>query len=114
MRSLSTGQPLSSYVFVSGPVSPLRLILDRSNSVQAMSDGLSNEELFQLTKIDPWWLSQLRELFDIQTWARTKKLTELGKEDMNSLKSKGFSDSQIARYTGGWVQFASKVDQWST
>ncbi|MEW5307481.1 MAG: hypothetical protein WDW36_009875 [Sanguina aurantia] len=66
---------------------------------QAMSDGLSNEELFQLTKIDPWWLSQLRELFDIQTWARTKKLTELGKDDMTSLKSKGFSDSQIARYT---------------
>lgn len=65
-----------------------------------MSDGLSNEELFQLTKIDPWWLAQLRELYDIQLWARTKKLTELNAEDMTSLKQKGFSDSQIARYTG--------------
>jgi hypothetical protein len=33
-----------------------------------MEDGLTNEELFDLTKIDPWWLAQLRELFDVTTW----------------------------------------------
>lgn len=66
-----------------------------------MSEGITNDELYQLTKIDPWWLTQLRELFDIQTWARTKRLPDLTKEDFTNLKSKGFSDSQLARYTGG-------------
>lgn len=40
-----------------------------------MEEGLSNEELFELTKIDPWWLAQLRELFDITNWLKAKQLT---------------------------------------
>lgn len=37
-----------------------------SHSSQAMEEGLTNDELFELTKIDPWWLAQLRELFDVR------------------------------------------------
>lgn len=29
---------------------------------QAFEDGMTKEELFELTKIDPWWLAQLEEL----------------------------------------------------
>lgn len=29
---------------------------------QAFEDGMSKEELFELTNIDPWWLAQLEEL----------------------------------------------------
>ncbi|KAG2424433.1 hypothetical protein HXX76_014486 [Chlamydomonas incerta] len=67
---------------------------------QAMEEGLTNDELFELTKIDPWWLAQLRELFDVSLWLKEKKLTDIGAEDMTWVKQKGFSDSQIARYTG--------------
>ncbi len=40
-----------------------------------MEEGLSNEDLFELTKIDPWWLAQLRELFDITNWLKARQLT---------------------------------------
>jgi hypothetical protein len=29
---------------------------------QAFEDGMTKEELFELTAIDPWWLAQLEEL----------------------------------------------------
>ncbi|GLI71204.1 hypothetical protein VaNZ11_016323 [Volvox africanus] len=67
---------------------------------QAMEEGLSDAELFELTKIDPWWLAQMRELFDVSMWLKSKKLPELSAEEMTWLKQKGFSDSQISRYTG--------------
>ena len=66
-----------------------------------MEDGQTNDELFELTKIDPWWLSQLRDLFDTSMWLKTKKLGELTLDEMEGLKKKGFSDVQIARYVGG-------------
>lgn len=62
-----------------------------------MEDGLTDAELFDLTKIDPWWIKNMRELFDIEQWAKTKKLSELSADDMTNIKQKGFSDSQLAR-----------------
>nr|QKY14860.1 carbamoyl phosphate synthase, small subunit (CARP) [Polytomella parva] len=67
---------------------------------QAMEDGLTNDDIFSMTKIDPWWLSQMRDLHETKIWAKTKKLNELTFEEFSGLKKKGFSDSQIARYTG--------------
>ena len=33
---------------------------------QAMEEGMSKEELFELTYIDPWWLAQMEELHQIE------------------------------------------------
>jgi hypothetical protein len=30
--------------------------------VQAFEDGMTKDELFELTNIDPWWMAQLEEL----------------------------------------------------
>lgn len=40
-----------------------RVVLCRADPPpQAFEDGMSKEELFELTNIDPWWLAQMEEL----------------------------------------------------
>jgi len=68
---------------------------------QAFEEGMTKEELFELTNIDPWWLAQLAELHEIECWAKTKRLSELDAEDLGNLKRRGFSDAEIGRLTGG-------------
>ena len=53
---------------------------------QAIKEGASVEEVFQSTKIDPWFLNQIKYLVDYDN--RTSLL---------ELKQNGFSDSQIAK-----------------
>lgn len=67
---------------------------------QAFEDGMSKEELFELTAIDPWWLAQMEELHQIEGWLKTKRLSELDVEDMTNIKKRGFSDAEIGRLTG--------------
>jgi carbamoyl-phosphate synthase large subunit len=67
---------------------------------QAFEDGFTPAELFELTKIDPWWLAQLQELHDAENWVRSRKLGDISKEDMQQIKTRGFSDAQIAACTG--------------
>jgi len=67
---------------------------------QAFEDGFTPAELFELTKIDPWWLAQLQELHDAENWVRARKLTDISREDMQQIKTRGFSDAQIAACTG--------------
>ena len=65
--------------------------------VDAMRAGISNDELTRLTRIDPWFLAELRSLVDIEERLRA------GKTDAESLghaKRHGFSDRQIATLTG--------------
>eukprot|EP00210_Caulerpa_lentillifera_P001930 g1855.t1 len=64
---------------------------------QAFEDGMSSKEIFELTAIDPWFLSQLEELHQTETWLRDQKLESLSKEDFLEVKRRGFSDSQISR-----------------
>ncbi|KAI8463160.1 MAG: hypothetical protein J3K34DRAFT_527209 [Monoraphidium minutum] len=67
---------------------------------QAFEEGMTKEELFELTNIDPWWLAQMEEIHNIESWLKTKRLSELDEEDLNNVKRRGFSDTQIARLTG--------------
>ncbi len=69
----------------------------------AMRLGFSNEELFGLTKIDPWFLEQIRDLarFEAQLVDCGTKITS--EEDDSLLweaKELGFSDERIAHLTG--------------
>lgn len=61
---------------------------------------MSCDDLFELTQMDPWWLAQLKELHDSEMWLRSQKLGDISAEDMQQLKARGFSDSQIGRLTG--------------
>ncbi|KAF6262033.1 hypothetical protein COO60DRAFT_1621809 [Scenedesmus sp. NREL 46B-D3] len=67
---------------------------------QAFEEGMTKEELFELTAIDPWWLAQLEELHQTETWLREQKLSKLTPDELRELKGRGFSDAQIGRLVG--------------
>ena len=59
--------------------------------------GYSNEKLFNLTRIDPWFLVQIEELIKIEMALSGRALNSIDKDEMFQLKRKGFSDSLLAR-----------------
>ena len=59
--------------------------------------GYSNEKMFSLTKIDPWFLVQIEELIKIEMALSGRTLNSIDKDEMFQLKRKGFSDSLLAR-----------------
>jgi carbamoyl-phosphate synthase large subunit len=65
----------------------------------AMQLGMSNEEIYELTAIDPWFLDKLKELLEIEKFLKRTPLKQLTKEQMYDVKRNGFSDRQIAYAT---------------
>ncbi len=61
--------------------------------------GFSVQEIFNITKIDPWFLEQLKQIIEVE-----KELLETGSKNSVSLIKKakqfGFSDVQLAFYFG--------------
>ncbi|HEX4476431.1 MAG TPA: carbamoyl-phosphate synthase large subunit, partial [Polyangiaceae bacterium] len=60
--------------------------------VDAMRLGATDEELHDKTKIDPWFLAQLRRIVDME-----KKIATGDLDDVREYKRLGFSDRQIAK-----------------
>ena len=66
----------------------------------AFRKGLSINEVFQHSKIDPWFLTQIKDLIDLEALFKGKKIDLIPKDEIFTLKSKGFSDSRIAFILG--------------
>ena len=62
-------------------------------------NGLSPEAVFDLSKIDPWFLQQIKELVDEELEIRSCKLSDLSEEQFLRAKTSGFSDALIAELT---------------
>ena len=62
---------------------------------QAMRLGWSNEEIFNSCKIDPWFLSEMREIVEIEDKVRKHGLPG-NAFGMRGLKAMGFSDARLA------------------
>ena len=58
--------------------------------------GYTVKEAHRATRIDPWFLVQVKELVDIENRLKEYSLPELSKEEMLFLKKKGFSDRRLA------------------
>ena len=63
----------------------------------AFSQGFSVEEVAAITKIDPWFLEQIKELIDIELSIERIVISDLNKELLLELKRKGFSDRRLAK-----------------
>ncbi|MCM0045577.1 MAG: carbamoyl-phosphate synthase large subunit, partial [Burkholderiaceae bacterium] len=63
----------------------------------AFAQGFTMEEVHQLTKIDPWFLAQIKEIVDIELWLEQQSIGALDKETLLALKKKGFSDRRLAK-----------------
>ena len=60
--------------------------------------GLSNEELFDICAIDPWFLTQFRDLYNCE--CELKAASSIDETLMRKAKTFGFSDAMIAQLTG--------------
>lgn len=70
---------------------------DRSMQIRnAFKLGASVEEIADITKVDPWFLQQIRYMVSLENRTEGQALKEITKEDFFELKQAGFSDSQIA------------------
>src|SRR5690606_17138748 len=58
--------------------------------------GMTVEEVFEASKIDPWFLEQIQELITLEQKVRAVKLSELTADDLHLLKRKGFSDKRLS------------------
>jgi carbamoyl-phosphate synthase large subunit len=63
----------------------------------AFAQGMSVDEVFALTKIDPWFLVQIEEIVKIELELEKTTLDALSKDELLALKKKGFSDRRLAR-----------------
>jgi len=66
---------------------------------QAMRHGLSDDDIFAVTKFDPWFLARIREIMDAEAVVAKNGLpvTEHG---LRKLKMMGFTDARLAKLTG--------------
>ncbi len=62
--------------------------------------GLSVEDLFELTSIDPWFLSQIAELVALELEVREQGTAALDAGRLRQLKRMGFADSRLAHLLG--------------
>ncbi|TYK23228.1 carbamoyl-phosphate synthase large chain [Cucumis melo var. makuwa] len=70
---------------------------DRIHAVYAaMKKGMKLDDIHELSYIDKWFLTQLKELVDVEQYLLAQSLSNLTKEDFYEVKKRGFSDKQIA------------------
>ena len=66
---------------------------------QALEEGYSIERIFDLTKIDPWFIGKLKNIVDMKARLQAyDKLEDISAELLREAKVLGFSDFQIARF----------------
>ncbi len=66
---------------------------------QALEEGYSIDRLFELTKIDPWFIERMKNIVDYKhVLEGYTSLDQLPEEVMKKAKVLGFSDFQIARF----------------
>jgi carbamoyl-phosphate synthase large subunit len=62
----------------------------------AFENGFTLEEVHQLTRIDPWFLAQIKEIVDLEMELDDKRLEDVDADALRSLKRRGFSDRRLA------------------
>ena len=66
---------------------------------QAMRLGMSDADIHNACKIDPWFLAQIRDIVDMEAAIRANGLPPSAPA-LRRLKAMGFSDARLARLTG--------------
>jgi carbamoyl-phosphate synthase large subunit len=62
----------------------------------AFGVGMSLEEVYQHTRIDPWFLAQIKEIVDTELAVEKRTLADLTRDELRGLKRMGFSDRRLA------------------
>ncbi|MBN1972628.1 MAG: carbamoyl-phosphate synthase large subunit [Sedimentisphaerales bacterium] len=69
---------------------------------EAIRRDFSTEELFSLTKVDPWFLNNIRDIvkFEEKIKAKASKAKALSRHELQKAKEFGFSDKYLAALYG--------------
>jgi carbamoyl-phosphate synthase large subunit len=62
----------------------------------AFENGFTLDEVHRLTRIDPWFLDQIREIVELEMKLDDQNLSQIDKDQLLELKRKGFSDRRLA------------------
>jgi carbamoyl-phosphate synthase large subunit len=65
----------------------------------AFRHGLSIEDVFDISSIDPWFLAQINDLIEDENKLKKEGPSSLTEERLRQLKRKGFSDARLAELT---------------
>lgn len=63
----------------------------------AFRAGMSIEEVFDICKIDPWFLAQIQDIIQAEQQLAGKHIADLNKDDLFALKRAGFSDLRLSK-----------------
>ncbi len=73
---------------------------DRLRTIaQAMRHGLTDDEIFGVTKFDPWFLARIREIIEAERHVRKDGLP-VTEDGIRKLKMLGFTDARLGNLTG--------------
>ena len=110
LRSLETGRdgfnPVLEASDPEGRVAELNRELRAAGAerllyvADAFREGLTTDDVFELTKIDPWFLAQIEDLVSTETVVAAQGLDALDQQRVYFLKQKGFSDARLASLLG--------------
>ncbi|MCM8817297.1 MAG: carbamoyl phosphate synthase large subunit, partial [Candidatus Omnitrophica bacterium] len=76
---------------------------------KALKEGMTIDQIYQLSKIDRWFLANIKEIVETEKEIEKYKGKEIGYEIMKKAKELGFSDSQIGKLIGKKEQFIRKL-----
>jgi carbamoyl-phosphate synthase large subunit len=105
LRSMETGLDGLNETVIGDDIDSIRASLAKVvperllNIAQAMRQGTELEEIQRITKFDPWFLEQLKNIIDAENNIKEKGLPK-DKEDLLVLKQMGFSDKRLADLAG--------------
>jgi carbamoyl-phosphate synthase large subunit len=110
LRSLETGRDGFNEILADDEPEVRRATLNRELReagaerilyvAEAFREGLSLEQVHELTGIDPWFLDQVEELVQCEQELRGGALQSLDYDTLFRLKRQGFSDSRLAALLG--------------
>lgn len=70
---------------------------DRIHAIYAaFKKGMRVQDIHEISFIDKWFLTELKELVDVEQFLVSRSLDQLSKDDFYQVKRRGFSDKQIA------------------
>ncbi len=61
--------------------------------------GMTVDEVFNLTNVDPWYLVQIEEIVTLEALVASTGLANIDETLMRTLKRKGFADARLAELT---------------
>ncbi|MFG6462454.1 carbamoyl-phosphate synthase large subunit [Roseateles sp. DXS20W] len=62
--------------------------------------GMSLDEIYEETAVDPWFLAQIEQLVQIEGALKGRTVESLTEAELRLLKTKGFSDKRLAKLLG--------------